>query len=214
MRAEEILDATIRRHPQLAPCRADVHAAYRAITASFRQGAKLLICGNGGSAADAEHIAGELAKSFLLPRPLTAEQRGAFEGRGEIGAALASGLQRALPAIPLGAGGALTSAIANDNGQEFVYAQQVYAYGAGGDSLLAISTSGRSRNVVYAAETARALGVTVVALTGRSEGPLAERADVAIRVPEEETLLVQELHLPVYHALCAMVEQSLFGEEP
>ena len=214
MRAEEILDATIRRHPQLAPCRADVHAAYRAITASFRQGAKLLICGNGGSAADAEHIAGELAKSFLLPRPLTAEQRGALEGRGEIGAALASGLQRALPAIPLGAGGALTSAIANDNGQEFVYAQQVYAYGAGGDSLLAISTSGRSRNVVYAAETARALGVTVVALTGRSEGPLAERADVAIRVPEEETLLVQELHLPVYHALCAMVEQSLFGEEP
>lgn len=213
MNVEQILDTTLKRHPGLAGCRSDIHAAYRAIAASFRQGGRLLICGNGGSASDAEHIAGELAKSFLLPRPLTAEQRAAFAKRGETGAALAAGLQRALPAIPLVAAGALSSAIANDNGQEFVYAQQVLAYATGGDSLLAISTSGRSRNIVYAADTARALGVTVIALTGRAGGPLSERADVAIRVPEDETLLVQELHLPAYHALCAMIEQSFFGDD-
>ena len=211
MNVDQILDATLLRHPTLAECRADINAAYQALVAAFGRGGRLLICGNGGSFSDAEHIAGELAKAFLLPRPLTTEQKARFGEAGDIGTALAKGLQRALPAIPLGSAGALSSAIANDNGQELVYAQQVLAYGTAGDALLAISTSGRSLNVVYAAQTARSLGMTVVALTGRDAGPLGERSDITIRVPEEETLLVQELHLPVYHALCAMVEQEMFG---
>ncbi|TVQ21833.1 MAG: SIS domain-containing protein [Spirochaetaceae bacterium] len=211
MDTDQILDDTILRHPTLAQCRADISAAYQTLAGTFRRGGRLLICGNGGSFSDAEHIAGELAKAFLLPRPLTGEQKARFCEAGDIGAALAKGLQRALPAIPLGTAGALSSAIANDNGQEFIYAQQVLAYGTAGDTLLAISTSGRSVNVVYAAQTAKTMGLTVVALTGKDAGPLGERSDITIRVPAEETLLVQELHLPVYHALCAMVEQEMFG---
>lgn len=212
MKPTEILNEMVQRYPQLWPCSDDVWAAYERIGEAFADGRRLFICGNGGSAADAEHIVGELAKSFVLPRRLSETTRARLAAEGDVGAALADGLQSGLPAIPLAASGPLNSAIANDNGAEFVFAQQLIAYGNPGDVLLGLSTSGRSRNVSYAATLARTLSMSVVVLTGRAEGPLSRVADVAVRVPEDETYRVQELHLPVYHALCLMLEERFFGD--
>jgi D-sedoheptulose 7-phosphate isomerase len=202
----------IRHFPDLAVCIAQVEQAHQLLSACFRGGGKLLVCGNGGSAADSEHIVGELMKGYLLKRPLPELARQALRvvapGEGDY---LAEHLQGALPAISLVSQTALISAFANDVAADMVYAQQVYGYGRPGDVLWTISTSGNARNVVNAAQVARAMGLKVLGLTGPGGGRLKTLCDVAICVPGDCTPAVQERHLPVYHALCARLETEFFS---
>ena len=203
-----------KRYPALSVCEADVQAAYAILEECFLNGNKLLIAGNGGSAADAEHIVGELMKGFKMPRACSEEfQRKLCEIDGERGAVLAKSLQGGLPSIALDGHMSLSTAFINDaeNGGSLVYAQQVYGYGKQGDVLLAISTSGNAKNVMNATVVARALGMKVIGLTGAKGGLLSSVADVTVKVPETETYMVQELHLPVYHCLCLMLEEKFFG---
>lgn len=208
----KILETLLDRYPALLSCRKDIEASAQRIGDSFARGGKLLIAGNGGSAADAEHIVGELMKSFVLPRPLDASL---MERMRKIdpqrGALLAQHLQQGLPAIALDGHPALSTAFQNDCEPQLVFAQQVIGYGQKGDALLAISTSGNSENVLYAAIAAKAKGMAVIGLTGSRESRLSALADICIRVPATETYQVQELHLPVYHALCMMWEKRFFG---
>ena len=189
-------------------CRAAYDEAFRRIEAAYVRGNKLMLCGNGGSAADAEHIVGELMKGFLLKRPV-AER--VFPG-GVPDPALEK-LQGALPALSLNGHPALAAALVNDTDASLIYAQQLLGLGRPGDVLLCISTSGNARNCCLAAQTARALGVEVIALTGAGGGRLAELSDCLIAVPERETYRVQQLHLPLDHALCARLEARFFGGE-
>ena len=204
-RIGEIFDGLIGRYPPLAACRGEAERAAALMIDVFRAGGKLLTCGNGGSAADAQHIVGELMKSFVRPRPLPRETR---EKLGDD--RLARGLQGALPAVSLAGEAALATAFINDCEPELLFAQQVLGLGREGDALLAISTSGNAQNVVYALKTARALSMKTIALTGEDGGQAARLADVALRVPARETYRAQEYHLPVYHALCLAVEEALF----
>ena len=206
---EGILRELVGRAPALLPCLNALERAVRMLIASFRAGGKLLVCGNGGSAADAEHIVGELMKGFRHPRPLPAEIRERLSMAGD--PALADRLQAALPAIALSGASPLATAVGNDQDPGLCFAQQVLGYGRPGDVFLGISTSGNAANVVAAARVARALGLRTIGLTGRDGGALAGVVEVAVKVPARETHLVQELHLPVYHALCAAVEEGLFG---
>ena len=206
------LDLLIERYPLLAICRDDIAMAYELIGTCYTNGGKLLIAGNGGSAADAEHIVGELMKSFKNPRKLPKEYVDRIIAvNPELGETLAENLQGALPAIALNSHQALLTAYQNDCEPLLCFAQQINGYGNPGDVLLGISTSGNSKNVLYAAVTARAKGMVVIGLTGQKESKLSEMADVCIRVPETETYMVQELHLPVYHAICLMIEEEMFG---
>ena len=211
---EKHLDLLIRRYPILSVCREDIAKAYDILETCFAGGNKLLVAGNGGSCADAEHIVGELMKGFKLPRRSTDEfaekLRAVDPVRGE---ELAEKLQGGLPAIALSGHQGLNTAYINDveNGGLLMYAQQVNGYGKAGDVFLGISTSGNSKNVMYAAVVARAKGMKVLGLTGTKGGQLGEIADVAIKVPEAETYMIQELHLPGYHALCLMLEEKFFG---
>ena len=195
-------------------CSRAVERAYELIHECYRGGHKVLVCGNGGSAADAEHIVGELMKGFRLRRPLSAEQREALRSVDPEGCqALADNMQQALPALSLVSQSSLITAFSNDVSPEMVFAQQVLGYGAPGDLLIAISTSGRSKNVVNAVKVAKAFGLTSVGLTGEAESPLSALSTVTIRVPARDTAAVQEYHLAVYHALCSMIEHELFGDE-
>lgn len=199
----------IRRYPVLESCRTAVIQAYHILKEALEAGSKVLLCGNGGSAADAEHISGELMKGFLLPRKLRDEWRSKL--RRELPAEdWYERLQMALPAIALTSNTVLASAIANDQGADLVFAQQVLGYGRPGDVLMVISTSGNSDNVIKAAQTARFLGLKVIGLTGAAGGKLKEFCDVAITVPATVTAEIQELHLPVYHCICAMLEANFF----
>ena len=210
----EVIDNLLGRYPDLEPCRADLQRAFELLRDSFAAGGKLLTCGNGGSAADSEHLVGELMKGFASPRPLDQAQRRKFLDFGpEDGAYLADHLQGALPAISLVSQTALSTAIANDVAADMVFAQQVHGYGRPGDALLGISTSGYSLNVVRAAQVARAGGLATIGLTGASGGRLAELCDVCIRVPYDSVIEVQERHLPVYHALSLMLEREFFPAE-
>ena len=204
-----------QRYPALRVCEAEIDRALSLMTEVYENGGKLLICGNGGSCADAQHIVGELMKGFLLKRPMTAAQKQAFaDALGEEEAeAFASRLQRGLPAIALDGASALFTAYANDADADYVYAQAVFGYGKPEDLLIGISTSGNSKNVVLAMKAAKALGIRGIALTGEKESKLSALADVTVRVPETETFKVQELHLPVYHYLCAALEEIFFGED-
>lgn len=206
---EEVFDALFANYPELRPCEAEVRTAAELLLASFRSGGKLLVCGNGGSAADSEHIVGELMKSFRFKRGIDPAFVEAY--REVNGTDAPSWLEGALPAISLVSQTALSTAFGNDEAAVGVFAQQVYGYGEEGDTLLAISTSGNSANVVEAAKVARAKGVRVVSLTGSKESALTAISDVCVRVPRDEVFRVQELHLPVYHALCAAVEAEIFG---
>lgn len=211
-RIRKHVDILTERYPALLSCRDDIIGAYDLLVEAFSRDHKLLIAGNGGSAADAEHIAGELMKRFRVPRPVPEAFRERLKAvdpaRGE---ELSRNLERGLMAIPLVAHEALTTAYINDVDGLGVFAQQLYGYGRKGDVFLGISTSGNSRNVLSAAVVARALGIGIIALTGQSGGELATVADVAIRVPETETYKIQEFHLPVYHCLCLMLEDRFFG---
>ncbi len=205
------LDRLLERYPSLAACRADVQAASDALVKCYTSGGKLLVCGNGGSAADADHIVGELMKGFRKPRPLPEDMRARLRSvDSTLGPTLAGGLQGALPAINLTAGAALLSAFANDVNADLAYAQAVYGLGRRGDVLLGISTSGNAGNVRAALVAARAIGVTTIGLTGRGGGKVAGLCDVLIAVPAEKTFEVQELHLPVYHCICATLEAHFF----
>lgn len=207
-----ILNDLVSRYPQLAVCREDIAKAFAVLSGSYHNCGKLLICGNGGSAADAEHIVGELMKGFKSPRRLDeASQKRLKDIDKEQGRLLAEHLQGALPAIALDGHPALSTAYMNDCEPLMCFAQQVNGYGREGDVLLGISTSGNSKNVIYAAVTAKAKGMKVIGLTGENESRLSGMADVCIRVPETETYKVQELHLPVYHCLCLMLEEEFFG---
>lgn len=209
---EEQLQLLINRYPQLAVCREDIKKAYELLEAAYRQGRKLLVCGNGGSASDSEHIVGELMKEFKLKRKVYGQQAEALKAIDpEMGQVLADNLQGALPAISLTAHSSLQTAFMNDVIPELVFAQQVNGYGNEGDVFLGISTSGNSKNVLYAAVNAKAKGLKVIGLTGGKENKLMKYTDVCIRVPETETYKIQELHLPVYHCLCLMLEEKFFG---
>lgn len=206
-----MLDELIRRYPVLESVRADIEAVYEILEGCYANGGKLLIAGNGGSAADAEHIVGELMKGFVKKRPVPSEMEQALKATDPVrGAELAKKLQGGLPAIAVTGHAALTTAFANDVDGVLSYAQQVSGYGKPGDVFLGISTSGNAENVMYAAVAARAKGMKVAALTGKDGGKLGRFADAAVIIPEKETYKIQELHLPVYHALCLMLEDRFF----
>ena len=206
------IDVLIERYPQLTCIADDLYASYKVIEDSYKKGGKLLIAGNGGSAADAEHIVGELMKGFKLPRKVddTFATR-LCETNEELGNVLAQNLQGALPAIALDGHPALSTAYMNDCEPLLCFAQQVNGYGKEGDVFLGISTSGNSKNILYAAVTARAKGMKVIGLTGDKNSKLEQMSDVCIRVPQTETYVIQELHLPVYHCLCLMLENEFFS---
>ena len=184
-----------------------------AVIKSYESGGKLLVCGNGGSCSDAEHIVGELMKGFLKKRPIPAEKKAKMlELVPELADVGIDVLQQGLPAIALNSGAALTTAFANDCDPDLIYAQQVLGFGRRGDVFLGISTSGNAENVYAAAAVAKSLGLVTVALSGKTGGRLKEICDISIVVDEDETYMIQELHLPVYHALCATVEEHFFKE--
>lgn len=208
------MEELLRRYPALSVCRAEITEALEAMTEAFCRGGKLLLCGNGGSCADCDHIAGELLKGFLSRRPADGETvRNLTAQYPEEGPNLAKKLQRGLPAISLAAHAGVMTAFANDVDPELIYAQLVYAYGKPEDVVLGISTSGNSRNVVAALRTAKALGLKTVGLTGSRESVMDSICDITIKVPETETYKVQEYHLPVYHYLCAALEERFFGAD-
>ena len=208
-----MLDELIKRYPILERVREDIEAVYGILERCYENGGKLLIAGNGGSAADAEHIVGELMKGFVKRRPVTEEMKEALEKADPVrGKELSEKLQGGLPAIALVDHAALSTAFANDVDGMLSYAQQVNGYGKPGDVFLGISTSGNAENVMYAAVTAKAKGMQVVGLTGKDGGMLAGIADAAVIVPEMETYKIQELHLPVYHALCLMLEHRFYEQ--
>lgn len=206
------LETLTSRYPQLEVCRHDIAEAFDMLRKSYESDGKLLVAGNGGSASDAEHIVGELMKAFVLPRKLTHEESARLtEMDAERGPVLAANLQQALPAIALDGHIALSTAYMNDCEPLLCFAQQVNGYGRPGDVFLGISTSGNSANILYAVTMAKARGMKVIGLSGAKESKLAKAADVCIRVPETETFKIQELHLPVYHCLCLMLEKYFFG---
>lgn len=212
LRIERHIDQLIDRYPQLIVCREDIAKAYETLETAYLSKRKLLVSGNGGSASDSEHIVGELMKEFRLKRKVYADQAEAMKAIDpEMGATLAENLQGALPAICLTGHSSLTTAFMNDANADLVFAQQVNGYGKFGDVYLGISTSGNSKNVIYAAITAKAKGLKVIGLTGSRDSKLSKIADVCVRVPETETYKIQELHLPVYHCLCLMLEDKFFG---
>lgn len=207
------IDLLVKRHSSLNSIREDIIAGYLAMEECYENGGKLLVAGNGGSAADSEHIAGELMKSFKLPRPVSPQFAQRLKSvHPVLGEELAKNLECSLTAVPLVAHEALSTAYINDVDGDGVFAQQLFGFGRQGDVFLAISTSGNSKNLMCAAVVARALGIKVVGLTGANGGELARAADVVVRAPETETYLIQELHLPIYHCWCMMLEDRFFGE--
>lgn len=206
-----MLQDLLNRYPALESCRTEIATAANMLVRCFEQGGKLLACGNGGSCADCGHIVGELMKGFLKKRPLDQEVLSQIaHGNIQLDISKVGQLQKGLPAISLCDMPALNSAFCNDVDADLVYAQAVMGLGREADILLCISTSGNSKNVVYAAQVAKAFKLNVIALTGETGGKLKEIADVCICVTERETYKVQELHLPVYHYLCAFVEEFFF----
>ena len=200
------------RYLKLAPVLPDVETVYTGLEETYAKGGKLMIAGNGGSCADSEHIVGELMKSFILPRKIAPELREKLcRISPKLGEALGNALQQGLPAIALTGHNGLTTAYANDCNPEFVYAQQLLGFGKKGDCFLGITTSGNSQNVLAAAVTAKAMGIRVIGLLGRDGGAMLPLCDAAVVVPETETFKIQELHLPVYHALCLELEDHFFG---
>jgi phosphoheptose isomerase len=208
---KERLAALVKRYPALQACEKELEAALGLLVAAYQNGNKLLICGNGGSAADSEHMVAELMKGFLKRRPIPAVHATQLEQiGGPAGQAIASRLQGTLAAISLPSQISLVTAIANDLDYDMIFAQQVYGLGRAGDVLLAISTSGRSKNVSNAVLVAKAFGLKSIVLTGRTGGELAPLGDVAIKVPTDNVAEIQELHLPVYHWLSTELEETFF----
>lgn len=207
------MEELLNRYPTLRVCETEIKKATELLIDMYKSGNKLLLCGNGGSCADCEHIVGELMKGFLSTRPLNEKQRDDMKAKNpKLTDEVLSQLQMSLPAVSLTSFSGLNTAFCNDVNPELMYAQSVMGLGKSGDILLCISTSGNSRNCVAAANVAKGLGLTVIAMTGKNGGKLRETADVLIAVPETETYKVQELHLPIYHSLCYSVERYFFAE--
>jgi D-sedoheptulose 7-phosphate isomerase len=209
----DYIQQLIRRYPSLDVISDDIQRAYGILEVCFAGNGKLLVAGNGGSASDADHISGELMKSFVKRRPVPAAfTKNIVQIDGEAANYLSAHLQGALPVIPLIGHNAIITASANDTSADIIFAQQVYGYGSKGDVFLGISTSGNSKNIYYAMLTAKVKGMQTIALVGRDGGMIAKVADTAIIVPEKETYKIQELHLPIYHTLCLMLEEHFFPE--
>ena len=207
------IDSLLSRYPILIPCKDDIIDAYFLLEECYLRDGKLLIAGNGGSAADAEHIVGELMKSFKRHRPISSDLASKLIAIDPIrGKELANNLEQGLTAISLTTHEALSTAYLNDVDGLSVFAQQLFAYGRTGDVFLGISTSGNSKNILNATVIARALGIKIIGLTGKNGGELRQVADVSVKVPETETYLIQELHLPIYHCLCTMLEDRFFSD--
>lgn len=206
------IELLLDRYPSLISVKEDIITSYLLLEESYKNGGKLLIAGNGGSAADAEHIVGELMKGFKNARKLneTLSKKLIAENQ-ELGLYLSENLQGALPAIALDGHPALSTAYMNDCEPLLCFAQQVNGYGEAGDIFLGISTSGNSKNILYGAVTARAKGMKVIGLTGARDSKLKKMSDVCIKAPQTETYMIQELHLPIYHCLCLMLEDRFFG---
>ena len=212
-RLKKHIDLLVERYPSLESAKEDIIAAYLLMEECYENGGKLLVAGNGGSAADAEHIVGELMKGFKLSRkPDHAFSEKLVAENQELGLVLAENLQGALPAIALDGHLALSTAYMNDCEPLLCFAQQVNGYGKAGDIFLGISTSGNSKNVLFAATTAHAKGMKVIGLTGAKDSKLKDMSDVCIKAPQTETYMIQELHLPIYHCLCLMLEDKFFGK--
>ena len=208
---ENFITELIERYPKLAVVESEIKESYQILKESYQNGGKLLIAGNGGSCSDAEHIVGELMKGFCLSRKVSDEFADKLKSiDAELGDTLTMKLQGALPAIALDNHNALNTAYLNDVDGLLCYAQQVYGYGKTGDVFLGISTSGNSKNILSAAVVAKAKGMKVIGLTGEGGGKLATFSDVVIKAPEKETYKIQELHLPIYHCLCLMLEKYFF----
>lgn len=208
----DIFEELVDKYPSLSACIDSVRSAGEVLLKVFHGGGKLLVCGNGGSGADSEHIVGELMKEFYIRRPLKEAEQAALKKVDPAGEKLAKCLQGALPAITLTSNIALSTAYANDAEPELVFAQQVWGYGNPGDVLLAISTSGSSKNVYDAMVAAKAKGMWVIGLTGARQGTMEKLCDVCIQAPSTVTYEIQEYHLPIYHALCRYVEAEIFGK--
>lgn len=206
------IDLLIKRYISLDSIKQEIIDAYLIMEECYLNGKKLLIAGNGGSAADSEHIVGELMKRFKIPRPVSNEFAEKLRKIDPLkGATLAKNLECGLMAIPLTAHEALNTAYINDVDGLEAFAQQLFGFGRQGDVFLGISTSGNSKNILYATVVARALGIKIIGLTGADGGELANVADVAVKVPEIETYMIQELHIPIYHCWCLMLENKFFG---
>jgi len=208
---EQILHACLEKNPTLAKIGEPLRESVRLLSCCFEQGGQLLVCGNGGSCADADHIVGELVKEFKLPRPLTEPLAEVLPLQGFQGERLAQHLQGGLPAINLGAHSALMTAVINDMGGEYIYAQQVAAYGRKGDILLGISTSGNSLDVLHAGLVAKAKGMGTIGLTGRAGGSMVELFDIILCAGSDVTEDIQDMHSIIYHAICAAVEYERWG---
>ena len=208
------LQELISRYPQLVSVKGKIQKAADCLIMCYQQGRKVLACGNGGSCSDSDHIVGELMKGFEHKRPIGGSLKNQLsEFAGERGKYLAEKLQHGLPAISLTAHSALITAVANDTDADLIFAQQVVGYGNAGDVLIGISCSGNSQNIVDAIITAKAKGLVVIGLTGETGGKIKTFCDILINVPGRRTAFVQELHLPVYHTLCLMVENYFFGNQ-
>lgn len=206
------LELLLERYPVLLPVKKQIAESYEMIRDCYENGGKLIVGGNGGSCADAEHIVGELMKGFKLPRKLNADMVEKLTAVDPVlGGYLADSLQGGLPAIALSSHPGLNTAFLNDINGEMMYAQQLNTLGKPGDVFLGISTSGNAANIQYAAITAKAKGMKVVGLTGKTGGKMNALTDVNMIMPCEETYQIQELHLPVYHTLCLMLESHFFG---
>ena len=213
MNTDELREELFQRYPKLESCRASIIEAFETLLALYKNGGKLLIAGNGGSAADSDHITGELTKSFLFKRQIPSElEENLAKMFGDEGKELSMHLEGGLPAIPLTVMNASNTAFANDTDPKASFAQLVNALGRKGDVFLGITTSGNSGNIIEALMVAKAKGMRTIALTGRTGGKCRGLADVCICAPEDETFKIQELHLPIYHALCTMIESELFEE--
>lgn len=211
--ARSILNKLMEEYPQLQCCSNSVETAFQVLHECYLHEGKLLICGNGGSASDSEHIVGELMKGFLMRRKVSEEIAEKFKNTfPDDGEYLSEHLQGALPAISLVSQSAISSAFINDVAADMVYAQQVYGYGKEGDVLVGLSTSGNSKNVINAFKVAKVLGVKTIGMTGENGGLTNDLCDVIIKVPSKYTYKIQEYHLPIYHALCAMLECEFFME--
>lgn len=209
---QKYLEELVNRYPKLEAVQSDIQKAYKILEKSYENGKKLLVAGNGGSCADAEHIVGELMKGFVKKRPLNEMLKERLEKEDAVlGAELARKLQGSLPAIALTGHPALTTAFLNDVDGGIAFAQQLCGFGNAGDVFLGISTSGNSKNILYASCAAKAKNIAVIGLLGRDGGEMKRFCDAAIVVPETETYKIQELHLPIYHTLCLMLEEHFFA---
>ena len=210
---DEILNTLIQNTPILENCRSSINAAYDIIVKCYELGSKILICGNGGSASDSEHIVGELMKGFILKRPINKKTRNKIISFfPEDGTYLADNLQGALPAISLVSQTSISSAFINDVAPDMVFAQQVFGYGMKNDVLIGLSSSGNSPNVVNAIKVGKSIEIQCIAMTGEKDSFMSSICDITIKAPSQETYRIQEYHLMIYHALCAMIESRFFDE--